>query len=161
MKGIGINQLTKFMKKISLTIIISMLLIGCGSSKKLSYSLTLFAKLETRKCEKHSIDSYLLQTGNFESKGSINGIRTYQSFSKYKDIITINTYDFKNYYYLGTNNPDIYNFIKDNGTFLGTATDENDNGKTSLKYQLYDNSFYIGMEESPYGMIYKIQSLCD
>ncbi|MCB0749696.1 MAG: hypothetical protein KDC90_19725 [Ignavibacteriae bacterium] len=150
------------MRKTTLILIIGFLAFGCASNKpKNSFALGLFANLETRKCEKHKIDAYLLQTSYFESMGSRNGVRTYQTFAKYKDIFTINTYDNKNYYYLATNNPDIYNFIRKNGTFLNTATDENDNGRTFLKYSLNSDSFYIGIEESQYGRIYKIQSLCD
>lgn len=149
------------MKKNLLILLLGFLLIGCGSSKtKNSFTLGLFGNLEQLKCSNGQINGYLLRSGYFESVGSRNGIRTFQTFSKYKDVVTINTYDYANKYYLATNNPDIYNFIIQNGTYLDTATDSK--GNTNLKYTWNNNNYYLHKEEPPFGgRVYYITSNCD
>jgi len=149
------------MKKSFLILLIGFILVGCGASKpKNSYILGLFANLEHLKCENGQINGYLLRLGTFESIGSRNGIRTFQTFAKYKDIVTINTYDYADKYYLATTSSDIYNFIMKNGTYLDTATDSN--GNTNLKYRWNNNNFYLHKEEPSFGgRIYYITSGCN
>lgn len=149
------------MKKNFLILLIGFILVSCGASKaKNSYTLGLFANLEQLKCENGQINGYLLRSGSFESKGSINGIRTFQNFSKYKDIVTINTYDYANKYYLATTSSDIYNFLMKNGIYLDTATDNN--GITNLKYRWNNNNFYLHKQEPSFGgRVYYIESNCN
>jgi hypothetical protein len=149
------------MKKTFLILLVGFILVSCGASKqKNSYTLGLFANLEQRKCTNGEINGYLLRSGTFESKGSRNGIRTFQTFAKYKDVVTINTYDYADKYYLATNNSDIYNFLIKNGTYLDTATDSN--GNTNLKYSWNNNNFYLHKEEPSFGgRIYYITSSCN
>lgn len=149
------------MKKQFLILLLGFLLMSCGVSKqKKSFTLVLFSNLEQLKCSSGQINGYLLRSGLFESVGSINGIRTFQTFSKYNVVVTINTYDYNDNYYLATNNPDIYNFLIQNGTYLDTATDIN--GNTNLKYILNKNYYYLHQEEPSFGgRIYYIMSSCN
>lgn len=155
------TELNLDMKKNFLILLIGFILVGCGASKpKKSFTLGLFGNLEQLKCSSGQINGYLLRTGYFESKGSRNGIRTYQTFSKYREIVTINTYDYADKYYLATTSPDIYNFLIKNGTYLGTATDSK--GNTNLKYGWNNNNYYLHKEEPPFGgLAYYITSSCN
>lgn len=149
------------MKKYFLILLLGLLLIGCGVNKpKESFTLGLFQNLEKLKCSKGQINGYLLRLGYFESIGSRNGVRTFQTFSNYKEVVSINTYDYANKYYLSTFSPDIYNFIIKNGSYLDTATDSK--GNTNLKYRWNNNNYYLYKEEPSFGgRAYYITSSCN
>ncbi len=147
--------------KFFITLLLMVILSSCSINKsKNTFILSIFKNLEMKKCYQGEVDGYLLRLGYFESKGSRNGINTFQTFSNLKDVITINTYDYSNQYYLGSNNPDVYNFILKNGTYKGTEVDSR--GLTNLVYT-YNNYEYWLYKEEPYfgGRIFYILSKCN
>lgn len=149
------------MKKHYLILLLGFILLSCGSQKpKKSFTLWIFENLEQHKCSNEQMNGYLLRTGYFESLGSRNGIRTFQTFSNYKDVVTVNTYDYDPKYYLATYKPDIYNFLIKNGTYLDTATDIQ--GNTHLRYRWNNDYYYLRVQEPPFGgRIYYITSNCN
>ena len=147
--------------KLFITLLSIIIFSSCSSNKpKTSFTLSLFKNLEMKKCYEGEIDGYLLRIGYFESKGSRNGINTFQTFSNLKDVVTINTYNYSKQYYLGSNNPDIYNYILKNGSYNGTKVDSR--GITNLVYSLNNSEFWLYKEEPPFGgRIFYIFSKCN
>ena len=142
--------MTKFLLFIFLTI---------GSFSKTntdSFTLNLFFNLEQIKCQS-DLDGYLLKTELFESKGQKNGVKTFMTYSNVKDLVTINTYNYRKGYYLGTTSPDIYNFIKENGEYV--TTESENRGKINLIYS-YNNKIYWLSKGEPFqgGRLYYISS---
>jgi hypothetical protein len=121
-----------------------------------SFTLELFFYLEQIKCQSN-FDGNLLRTELFESKGQSNGVKTFMTYSNAKDLVTINTFNSRKGYYLGTPSSDIYDFIKKNGEFMSTESDSR--GTVNLVY-LYNNKVYWLSKQEPFngGRLYYILS---
>lgn len=148
--------------KILLIIMVAFFSNCATHQKKTPFTIQIFNNLEYRKCNFGEIDGFLLRSGYFESMGTKNNVNTFQSFSRMKDIVTVNTHNHKKGYYLGTNNPDIYNLIISMGIYNGTRIDHN--GITNLSYIYNKSEFWLHKKESSfngtYFTTYFISSFC-
>ena len=131
-----------------------------NAQKKNSFTMQVFRNLEKYKCYDGAIDSHLMKSGYFESIGKKDNFRGYQTFSHLKDFIHVNSFDNAIGYYMVSSSPDVYNLLRENGTYRGTATDLY--YKTNLVYIYKNSEFNIRKEEvANAGITYEIWSRCD